>query len=1389
MISPDESWVSESEHSQMLTLVENQCFELWAHKVNLRYEDISIEGVPTEETQDWDAVYLSPRLIRVIDGVLYWSNLDGTDAGSLAIPSYTNSAPRPLILTSSFPNAVSVYYVKSNAIWKARFLLSGVDYVLDTNAATTINFSLTGSEQITNIAGAAMGSFHIVHAVITDTTKRIHNLRCSVGFSNGTGTQTMTASDFWYQYPIQSIDVATFDNDKQAIVMATQTPGIISTKSQNDTVYQYIEVSAGIIEVIFNNTTKTYSDHFDIDVVDNCSTARMRRDVRISRMASGDEIFAITAYCVAGTNEHPFSSYRFYTSVDCKHWSMGRIMPIDMTPNRKGLKLLRVSPDQYTYAVDGGHFLRSDNSSRFILPYNMPEELKVNITADVRGLRMTQDKAAQLNIELENEGHIYDGHPILNPANTIGLELFVGYVIDGFRAMELGGWYEVDTMSFDRADTNNAISMVARDAMARLTDKTTSEEALYWEGQMVGGDRFTDYTQTRYGGLKHTAVQSGSWMTIDNTLQLRSSNEVGTAFSTFDPYIWNGAYETKFTLAMLGNSELAGIVFRALNKDNYLYAVYEQATDRVYLKEKRTGVATATLTTSASTMGWSGSLVGRYMRVEFRYARVRVLTSNDGITWTLTLNTLLSGQHATLTIGSALFDRGYCGLMAKGYAPEENWTFPIFTIPNFTWEPFDFNFDPLVPYDFITTESPYAGSASAVGAIGEGGFPTGSAKSLAMAFGDNHVAWTASYKSASPVWKVWTHNHGRIPLAGRIDKKSPYVLGTGSALNAYVLSSHGSIDDVYLYRVTNLQDSAFGDPTVGWAINNWVNYATLDIHWKANGEMLMVVVIEDSKGTLIKVYEGIDPGDVDEWRTLDLRARQQTGVPDPDDDQDFGGSGDDRILQTIFNTTTRKITTTSAIWAGYPGWWLYEIVEVDFDTLAWESIEMEETNSWLPDGGAYARHDFGGSLVSHNRYQHWPRPQIARTPGGNLYISEERQTDGYEFALPVHDYEISSAAQITDVTGGTLYRIDHADLNTNSVTQIKSALGRYAGDVGWSTILDRYAIRTKNLNYWYDGYDEINWDNPIGDPDNTYLTMPDIGFKVTLNDVGAGQIEGIRQLARRFAYNFSRNVNRFGISGYMDGRLIGEVYFSIEVTDANGVWTYNITYTDSLGGLGANDNSVYYGRYFGSSGAPSGIPGGYGTFDVYGIFTASSGTGVSDLNYPMVFEDISQIVFEVQLSDIILAESIGHFDIGFYGQNDDAYRMRNFWLIQRHVETDEWLWAYKPIDIDGKNKKIHMNFGGSKGTGYCAIGWAANDDSQAIEQLMYSQDGNHWVSQPINPTFQDDYEPRNYQVVTKPGVPTVFGEYIHEYGDDGFIDKTGDIRTKGVFYISDMDWV
>ncbi len=659
-ILPAESGLSSPDYDFLAAAKKNATFFLQAHRYNLSFDEVDTSQGRDNATPDFDAVVSDDYLFRAVNSdIIERFDLVTESWELLSIPA-TASPPTERETAQLVFDSGTLYVFQATEGGIQRN--SSVD-----NGTTWAGWTTVLS--VSDVSKIAVINKNRVHYILKDTDNNIYNL-CVVKWNGSSWIPQI--SHIWYTFPISNFTAVEMKEDQDIIVLATEVPGVTTVKLVVNTPVKYIKQSGGVIA--FKYKYGTWSDHFEIDVIDELTAYRYRDRVKLTKFGN---ILALTSYGSDGTQLYPFTMYRLYTSVDGENWSKGNALPLPPANyGSSGAKLLHSG--DYVFAVERDRLYRSYMTLK--LGFS-PDALQLEIPRQrISSISVSEGDMAQGSLTLSNEDGWLDNHAVLGRDKRTVFTLNMGYhKANGDKVIVQTNMFEIDTLDYTYDLPRKMVKITFRDFMAWITDINKAERPYYWDSQLLGADDFLSITNDSYGGLRHIATQSGSWTSDGNVLNLTANNSEAVAFSTFSLYLWNGVAQTNFTLATT-NGEYAGLVFRAVDKDNFWLAVYSQGDDKIRVSQRSAGVGT--ILAQSSTMGWASTpLTKRYLQVEFQYASIIVRSSTDGITWTDRINTLMPIVESIIApdlspIASANKERGYVGFIGKGYAPPEVTTFP-----------------------------------------------------------------------------------------------------------------------------------------------------------------------------------------------------------------------------------------------------------------------------------------------------------------------------------------------------------------------------------------------------------------------------------------------------------------------------------------------------------------------------------------------------------------------------------------------------------------------------------------------------------------------------------------------------------------------------------------
>lgn len=810
MITLSESGLTSEEYAVLQSQVSYPVWQVLVHRADPVFAMVADARVLDTTSDDFDAVVTSDKLIRL--------GHEGLDILDLAAQTWTLEE-----FPIEFEGAPSL--VASGDVVTA-FVHDGTDIYRYSRDFSDPEDDWAGGiihTPTTPPVHVAATSASRCHAVLYNSTKRLSNLIC-LEFD---GVWDEITSDIFWMYPVESFDAETNVNGVDSIVMVTLTPGLILTKAINTQVVKTMEASGGV--VAFTYRAQSWSDHFEVEIIDNLSNSRYRRGVKMSLI---NEKLVACVFSVDGTPEFPIGFYRHYTSEDGKFWSMGKSFNPPSEHSTFGMKILTAG--EYLYAVEEVKTSRSLKT----FPWGTPaEEYTHDVSRNIESMSIQRASVSQLALGLSDSTGTYEEHPFINKRHLFYIQVFAGYyeTIDSEDPiMVLVGTFRGESYEYNWDGPSRIIRITGRDALALLMDESESEQAHYWESQLVGGDEYQDETGTNYGGLRHTGTQMGTFTTGDQVLRLRNNNLRGMAFSTFDAFIWNGGQGVRFRLSAPTGTEYGGVVFRAIDKDNFWYAAYVQSTDTIVLS--LTLGAQDNIKAQSARKNWATDpRTWRWIRVEFKYAQIRVYSSEDGVTWALEIDYLSDGMGnisgIAPTVQTAIPEKGFVGIVGQGFSDEELWDFPELADPPINilipdWSTGDWDFD-----------------------FGDEG---GGELNIGVTWNElGELARTMYWTLSFPRWDEIEVPHPVIHCSW--DYHSPfYEDGTGF-LNMWVAARNET--DIYIYYI----EDVMGDPVVEEIYTDEIEAGDMKIRPSRSSSNVIEMGVRTDTG--YRLYRTSDGGD------------------------------------------------------------------------------------------------------------------------------------------------------------------------------------------------------------------------------------------------------------------------------------------------------------------------------------------------------------------------------------------------------------------------------------------------------------------------------------------------------------------------------------------------
>lgn len=728
MITLSESSLTTEEWTALQSLVSGASFEVTLYAWNPVF-DTPISG--SVSRNDFDSAVYSGTIWRLSGDGLY--DLSDNSLGSYTDPDGADWSKVPSLFSSDGLYAVVITstgisraaYDGSWSAWEEIVTDDSIVFVAATSS-TTVHYVTLSSDNY---------QFHV--------------------WEDG----DITDSSVYWGFPMTSFSARRISG-KDVLAFTANTPGTPSSKTENLKVVKYI-LPTGILGII-TYQYGTWSDHIEVDRVDQWSNFRYRSNVKLSVI---DSKLWMTCYSSEGRAKQPVVGTRFYCSKDGIHWTRGELVSLAVS-GVWGTSLQRLGDTIYALGRIGGS--SADSTLWFDYPTT---STTMDLSPYIHQLTVSRRDMQQISIVVDNSrGWISD--TLLGQKRTMTLLLKTGFWIPvtGY-VTQRQGLFEVDNVEPSMDQPDRMVQISGRDRLAWMTTKTQSEQFVNWLPQGLGLDAYIDTTETGYGGMTHSAPADGTWQAHDNLLYLTTSNQSGLVYSTYLFDTWNGSVQSHFGLSSASNGEYAGLIFRSQDKDNGYAYYYDQATDKLRLERWSGG--DRTLVWQSSTKSWGG-VASRYLRVDFYYSEIRMYSSsaspavNARVTWTLENTSIVSGFSS-----SAVSDSGYVGMMGRGFSDLEYWN----EAP-----------DPIGPGDLPPWYDPYDPATPS-----------------------NLPPYTGDVLPISLIVFDWGASHCHVSTQLNLTTGDPVYIDASSGLSGYSLDARADPWNYSRYFSINAPISAAGD--------------------------------------------------------------------------------------------------------------------------------------------------------------------------------------------------------------------------------------------------------------------------------------------------------------------------------------------------------------------------------------------------------------------------------------------------------------------------------------------------------------------------------------------------------------------------------------------------
>ncbi len=585
----------------------------------LNFDWSQFGGTPIVSSDAVDACTTTNYLIRIYlntFGDLVVARHDGDPASSWSAVHSISSPQTPWCVVASGTTIRVFYNNGSNIVYK-----ESTDEGDTWGSAQTVMSS-------TNVDHLAAASTTRLHYVTYDTyNSRFRYVKYSLG------AWTSYSGDLYYPGQLENLSAVKMGYH-DIIAFSALGPKRYTLQSQG--------IWMTRVQSITRKNTTLWCDPREVDVLDEYVSNTNDRTFPHLALVNG------LLFCTYVSNDAGSKQCSFSRSETGRFWEIRQPLgPFNGSDAFRG-KLLALGTR--IYYVGAGY---SYWSSSTVLSGNSTVE--TDYTSRVGSYQAVHQRARQIKLDLHNDDAGISA-ALENDRWQIKEELGY-YASDGDPLLVQVGQLEIDTITRANTPATNIVTLVGRDRMSWLSDRSGADQYEERESQLRHWD---DYTGDQ--GMRYTAVMDGTWDTDSSTLRLEADGNTGSAMCSRKKFIGHTVVQAGIKIPTNGGTEWVGLIFRAQDSDNFWYAYYNDADDKIHLQRRYNGAWGSPVASSAA-MGWTGG-TQYYMRVEARFSRFVVYTSTAGKIWTQTLT------YVDQTMGGAVpaFQEGYVGHIGKGAA-------------------------------------------------------------------------------------------------------------------------------------------------------------------------------------------------------------------------------------------------------------------------------------------------------------------------------------------------------------------------------------------------------------------------------------------------------------------------------------------------------------------------------------------------------------------------------------------------------------------------------------------------------------------------------------------------------------------------------------------------
>ncbi len=530
-------------------------------------------------------------------------------------------------------------------------------------------------------ATTALAVANVIYIAAVSTTKVHYATLTSknntrLGLIEDTGSWAATNSYIWWPFEPTSFDAVTwgqYDDGAAAIndiiAFTCDFPPLTRIRVDGDEIVRNLERVQGI--ALFRYQNGLWSHHRTFDMIDNVESGLIpaRQGLRLTTYDDNEPWIFMTYNRVSGTEAYPHKTLAISRSRTGLHWEMPYLIPA----YKVGTCAPLVVNGDYCYLVDS----TGRKAKSIVVGYlDSSNTTQYDLSANVLSIDVTSGDAKNVQVTIANPNGELDA--TIEATKMWRMFIKLGWYVNGVETNITTTTVFLDTVSQSKILPTDHYILSGRDALGRSIS-TRADEVQEWDHTQITGDNFAQMDDTAYSGMRNTAAFTGYWETAGGILILKESENTGIAFNIKTSYVWNGGARCAVQVAATDTDDLGGVIFRALDHENFWYCVYDADNDRLVLAERKEN--TDTVYGTKSSMGWAIS-TWYYIDVEYSYNYISVYAGTSPANLALQFQHEVDGvpDGTSFTFDNIPLMEGSQGYYGHGYS-EYSPSYPSFPTP------------------------------------------------------------------------------------------------------------------------------------------------------------------------------------------------------------------------------------------------------------------------------------------------------------------------------------------------------------------------------------------------------------------------------------------------------------------------------------------------------------------------------------------------------------------------------------------------------------------------------------------------------------------------------------------------------------------------------------